>query len=110
MITSGQLFEKVSCSVIPNNWKLKDILLTLRDIVNYYMGKVLNTPHVAENVTPVSSDFFTSKDYLWLGSEQEYNTRKGNIVGRLLAVFKCPTNPNMNSWGFMNKLTGGRHG
>jgi hypothetical protein len=87
--SSGQLFEKISCSVIPNNW-INYILLTLQGILYYYWCLVLNTPHVAENVTPVSSAFFSSKDYLWLGSEQEYNTRKGNIVGRLHAVFKCP--------------------
>jgi hypothetical protein len=62
--------------------------LSLQGVLGYNVGKVLNTPLEAEHITPVSSDFFTSKDYLWPSSEQEYNTRKGNIVGRLLAVFK----------------------
>jgi hypothetical protein len=68
--------------------------LSLQGVLGYNVGKVLNTPLTAAYITSVNSDFFTSKDYLlWSGSEQEYKTRKGNIVGRLLAVFKYPINP-----------------
>lgn len=83
--------------------------LTLQGIFGYYCRKVMNTLLTADYSTPVSSAFFTSRDYLlWSGSEQEYKTRKGNIVGRLLAVFKCPINLNLNGWGFLNKLIGGQ--
>lgn len=84
----------LSCSVIPNNW-INYILLTLRGVFWYYFNLVLNTPLEAENSTPVSSAFFSSKDFTLCSSgKQKYKTRKWNIAGRLLAVFNHSNKPN----------------
>lgn len=72
----------------------------------YYFAHVLNTHLEADYITPVSSDFFMPKVFLRSGGEQQYKTLTGNIAGRLLAVFKRPTAPNLNSWVSMNKLEG----
>ena len=100
MIPSGHLFApfpcrhengQVSCSVIPNSCAP----LTVKGVLGYYGSLVLNTPLEAAYSTPVSSAFFTSKDYpLCSSGEQKYNTRKWNIAGRLLAVFKHSNKPN----------------
>jgi hypothetical protein len=72
-----------------------DILLTLQGIFYYNFNLVLNTPLEAAYSTPVSSAFFTSKDYpLCSSGKQKYDTRKGNIAGRLLAVFNHSNKPN----------------
>jgi hypothetical protein len=67
--------------------------LSLQGVLGYTNCKALNTPQTAEYITPVSSDFFTSIDYLWSGNEQAYNTRMGKPAGRLFAVFNVPGCP-----------------
>lgn len=66
------------------------MLLTPTTKQHYYLAQVLNTSQEAECPAPDSRGFFTSIVLLWPGSEQKYKTRKGNIAGRLLAVFKYP--------------------
>ncbi len=64
-------------------------MLTTAIDSDYSAVLVLNTPPSADCPAPESRGFFTSIVCLWPGSEQKYNTRKGNIAGRLTAVFKC---------------------
>ena len=86
------------------------MIQTSQDILCYNRTKVLNTPLEAAYSTPVSSAFFTSKDYpLCSSGEQKYNTRKGNIAGRLLAVFKHSNKPRLNN-GPLNELGESHHG
>lgn len=68
----------------------------------YPVHSVLNTPLTAECPAPDSRGFFTSIICLWPGSEHKYNTRKGNSVGRLLAVFKYLA-ASLNKGRFTNK-------
>jgi len=66
----------------------KSDLLTNPAAQAYAAYLVLNTPPSADSPAPDSRGFFTPIVCLWPGSEQQYNTRKGNIAGRLTAVFK----------------------
>ena len=63
-------------------------LLTNPRYRDYSFGQVLNTPPQADCPAPDSRGFFTPMVCLWPGSEQQYNTFRGNIAGRLAAVFK----------------------
>ena len=65
---------------------------------------VLNTPQLAVSAPVSLSGFFTpiGFDFLWSGSAQSYNTRKGKAASGLTAVFKYLAAP-LNRGRALNK-------